>query len=403
MPTNLRFLESRFQELERRELRLHQSAERSRGARRRYGGLSDPQIEAKESLPLTGTEYDARRQPMEPKLQGMREGTAAATRIVQSGFARQVISMKQRATSFFERERMQREANRQLDEDSTFVTSVQLEERLADDSHFAPLFGHPAAGLPPQHDVQQAEEDAGQVEFIEKMMCSDSQLAAAGRHSSASHTEASRLSEATRQSVRPATAASHVVNQRPLAVRVGSAASKRPATSTSRQLDGGRLVEQFFKTLPPVVPPTGVARMTRRVSRPGSAAVADVEPSPPRTVPSPIDVPQFARSADYYHLQVKIVHAAASLAHWEFLVVVSDVTIPDSTPRHQFRGLRVNPHRYLIFQPPDNVVLNPLAQIPWAISPASLYGHTLRIEVFATTPVAVKVVDTMVHYGGHSS
>jgi hypothetical protein len=285
-------------------------------------------------------------------------------------------------------------------------------------------------------------ETLGEDALISRMVYSDDQARSAEgvvpvATSVAAETAAAGIRHASLRRLRPQTAQdSSYANARPIRVRrVGSATSavsrhdamEKAKAEERSKLNGQRLARAFFDRLPPAVPPTGVASTATRYASRSEAEEARYDKSPQRRGLAPslcgddaspgrasndmhppsmstltaAPPPPFAMSPDYYRLQVKIIHAAASLAHWEFTVVITDVTNPKrSLPRHQFRGLKVNPQRHLIFQAPDIVTLDPLKQIPWAMSPSCLYNHTLRLEVFATHPLETKVVDTMVNYGG---
>lgn len=395
-------------------------------------------------------------------LSGAKDEAAAASKAVHSRVSQSVLSMKQRATTFFDRERGMKKTHLAHAEASDWVPPTeggaraeQRARRTLDDDglRFVPLFSRtptpPIEGDPQrpvtgggQHQqptqrlahraphvvastgyfpspsdkvdntTDEGEED-GEAALISRMMYSDAQA----RHAAEAAGHPAHSSPRRAMGLRPQTAQlSSFANVRPLHVRrTGSASRSRHVGGASmdqtKGMNGQRLARQFFERLPPAIPPTGVASSTKRyASREGAVEGAASGASPNRAntnlaAPSSASTlappPPFAQSPDYYFLQVKIVHAAASLAHWEFTVVLTDVTNPrNALPRHQFRGLHVNQQRHLIFQPPDGVTLDPLRQIPWAVTPASLYGHTLRLEVFSTYPLEAKVIDTMVNYGG---
>lgn len=201
------------------------------------------------------------------------------------------------------------------------------------------------------------------------------------------------------KAARPSTAASmrstpQFYNAKPLQIPRFNcsrpSSSKRPQTAAP--LNGSRLAKAFFNSLPPVIPRHEA--LAKQVRPPGlTVSLHDA-------IPDAVPIPPFARTKEFYHLQIKIVHAVTAIENWEFAVFVTDVTNPDVTPKHQFRNLRVNHNRYLIFHPPYNIVFSAVDDLPFVTVPENLYGHTLRIEVIATFPVeSRKVVDTIVRFG----
>lgn len=523
--SNLRGLEQRFLALEQRERKLQQlsnktNAAAATGRRIHRSVLADPHLEPnhgrhnaarEEGLPLYANRYAVEETEL---LSGAKDEANAASKAVHGRVAQNVLSMKQKATAFFDRERGMRQAhlvdhnNSDLqpdmawnDDDPQQLSKLlpragRTDQRTEDEVHFVPLFGRtptpptttisatfaqqrpstapskPAAGSgvqassvpdavrrPTMHSLQAhtsptsrfigadeaRRESTGEDAIISRMVYSDDQarsaegVAEAGPATSATaEAAAAGIRHASLRRVRPQTAQdSSYANARPIRVRrTGSAnttVSRQEAVEKAKaeersKLNGQRLARAFFERLPPAVPPTGVASSATRYASRSEAEQAQAAPQrkglaplfssddaspgrassnilpPSSTSPATMTtaaLPPFALSPDYYRLQVKIVHSAATLAHWEFTVVITDVTNPKrSLPRHQFRGLKVNPQRHLIFQAPDGVTLDPLKQIPWAMSPSCLYNHTLRLEVFATHPLETKVVDTMVNYGG---
>lgn len=460
MPTNLRFLEKKFKALEEREKKLKDKSKSTTATRYKIARGTDPEVEApqrrdddggEDSMTVAGGNELQREALLHTeRAMMMQDSGTTAAKAVTKGVSSRLITAKQRATEFFEKQQKNRLENlSHEDDETTFLTSIQQsnEETSGDAVHLRPLFGQRGydegaednqEAVSPSHYQQRSKgaadvsfddgEVEGQVKTIERMTFSDSQAAR------------SQLQGTQREAAPPSTVVPATLNHRPysatsslfananpirlkasrpLSAAAGSNGPSRPATAqgaheSKLNVGDGRATSassaghrSLLSALPPVIPVTGVARgakrFTSREHASQSTGVADAEATPlPRSTmhsSSVVEVPSFALLPDYYFLQIKIVHAAPSLAHWEFLVVVSDVTNPTVTPKHQFKGLKVNPSRYLIFQPPDGVTLNPLRQIPWATSPAMLYLHTLRVEVFAVSPATVKVVDTMVHYG----
>lgn len=125
-------------------------------------------------------------------------------------------------------------------------------------------------------------------------------------------------------------------------------------------------------------------------------------PSPKRGSPSkPANGSPIAdfMTKEFYDLHIRLQHSTGRLTDWEFEVVVTDVTYAERRLRHTFRNVRVNKNMYIVFHPPDGIVLSMLQDIPWVSGFEQVFHHKFRIEVFATFPNRSQVIDSLVYFG----
>ena len=188
--------------------------------------------------------------------------------------------------------------------------------------------------------------------------------------------------------------------------RPGSAAAGGAAHHLLARSHTDSLARHFFDQLPPVIPvprdrPSTKARRMEKVSL-GQASPQAGAPSVAAALAAAPSVPPISRAffdASFYHLNVRLDHPTARLTDWVFSVVVTDVTNAHRLLRHTFKNVQVNQDLSLIFHPPGNCTLSPVHDLPWVAAPEALYGHTLRLEVFATHPCQLRIMDTMVFFG----